>query len=238
MSNTVTSNERTCRKCEQSIPWDWVFCAWCGEENDRHHELCDVRDVNAEGIRKPCNCKGRAVETSGDVRVQNLLRALDAKQAKIDALMMEFCPGEMSKEQREEWAKHQQPVPADAERIHLPKITPELVEQFGGAYTLMDPNPAYESGYDWSQEAVDFACMLKEAATRSPVKSSGEGCRYPMSYGARCATYPDCVCGREAPPSPSSGNPARSKGSTDATISDGAPADDQAMAQGVDNARP
>jgi hypothetical protein len=25
-----------------------------------------------------------------------------------------------------------------------------------------------------------------------------DGCRYPMSYGKRCAAYPDCVCGRSA----------------------------------------
>lgn len=35
MSELLTSNERVCRGCEHKIPWDWVFCAWCGEENDR-----------------------------------------------------------------------------------------------------------------------------------------------------------------------------------------------------------
>lgn len=37
----------------------------------------------------------------------NLLNTVATKQAKIDALMLEFCPGEMSAEQRAEWAKHQ-----------------------------------------------------------------------------------------------------------------------------------
>lgn len=50
------------------------------------------------------------------LKVSNLLLALNAKQAKIDALMMEFCPGEMSAEQRAEWAKNQRPVSADIER--------------------------------------------------------------------------------------------------------------------------
>lgn len=36
--------------------------------------------------------------------------AVEAMQAKIDALMLEHCPGEMSAEQRAEWAKHQQPT--------------------------------------------------------------------------------------------------------------------------------
>jgi hypothetical protein len=33
--------------------------------------------------------------------------ALQAKQAKIDALMWEFCPDEMTSEQITEWKKHQ-----------------------------------------------------------------------------------------------------------------------------------
>lgn len=31
-------------------------------------------------------------------------------QAKIDALMLEHCPDEMTDEQRENWAKHQRPT--------------------------------------------------------------------------------------------------------------------------------
>jgi len=33
-----------------------------------------------------------------------------AKQARIDALMFEYCPEEMTEEQVNEWKKHQQPV--------------------------------------------------------------------------------------------------------------------------------
>ena len=33
-----------------------------------------------------------------------------ALQAKIDALMLEFCPEDMTKEQLERWAKSQKPV--------------------------------------------------------------------------------------------------------------------------------
>jgi len=49
----------------------------------------------------------RLPDETTDVRIDNLTRALHAKQAKIDALMLEFCPGEMSAEQKAEWAKHQ-----------------------------------------------------------------------------------------------------------------------------------
>lgn len=34
-------------------------------------------------------------------------RDANAKQAQIDALMLEFCPDEMTQEQKDEWAKNQ-----------------------------------------------------------------------------------------------------------------------------------
>jgi hypothetical protein len=40
-------------------------------------------------------------------RCDNFMYAINAKQAKIDALMLEFCPGEMSAEQKAEWAANQ-----------------------------------------------------------------------------------------------------------------------------------
>lgn len=36
---------------------------------------------------------------------------INSKQAKIDALMLEYCPDEMTPEQLEEWEKHQHVVP-------------------------------------------------------------------------------------------------------------------------------
>ena len=36
-----------------------------------------------------------------------------AKQAKIDGLMFEYCPEDMTTEQIDEWAKHQRPVSAE-----------------------------------------------------------------------------------------------------------------------------
>lgn len=39
-----------------------------------------------------------------------LARKCDALQAKIDALMLEYCPDEMTDEQKEEWARSQRPA--------------------------------------------------------------------------------------------------------------------------------
>ena len=38
-----------------------------------------------------------------------LRQQLDAKQAEVDALMLEYCPSEMSQEQLDTWAAHQRP---------------------------------------------------------------------------------------------------------------------------------
>lgn len=52
----------------------------------------------------------RAEITRLQQQKQSLLSALNAKQAKIDALMLEFCPGEMSAEQRAEYGRAQRAV--------------------------------------------------------------------------------------------------------------------------------
>ena len=36
-----------------------------------------------------------------------------AKQAEVDALMLEYCPSEMSQEQLDNWAAHQRPAKED-----------------------------------------------------------------------------------------------------------------------------
>jgi len=41
---------------------------------------------------------------------ENWRKKLDAKQAEVDALMLEYCPSEMSQEQLDNWAAHQRPV--------------------------------------------------------------------------------------------------------------------------------
>jgi len=62
--------------------------------------------------------KGKALE-SDYVQELAALRAENAsKQAKIDSLMLEFCPDEMTQEQLDNWAAHQIPCEAaiDAEK--------------------------------------------------------------------------------------------------------------------------
>ncbi|NLH94198.1 MAG: hypothetical protein GX466_08320 [Candidatus Cloacimonetes bacterium] len=49
-----------------------------------------------------CGCPERK-------EIESLHRQLDAKQAEVDALMLEYCPSEMSQEQLDTWAAHQRP---------------------------------------------------------------------------------------------------------------------------------
>ena len=45
--------------------------------------------------------------------VLELRQQLAAKQSEVDALMLEYCPSEMSKEQLDTWAAHQRPAKED-----------------------------------------------------------------------------------------------------------------------------
>lgn len=48
--------------------------------------------------------------------IASLEIAQDEKQAKIDALMLEYCPDEMTPEQTEEWGRNQRPVSDEQQR--------------------------------------------------------------------------------------------------------------------------
>src|SRR5688500_547471 len=99
------------------------ICRTFGEGTDEHKWLAEL---------------GREVER---LERQNatLLQAIEAKQAKIDALMLEFCPGEMSAEQRAEWEKHQRP---SAE----PRDEPYACQFCGATFRKPDTRNVHESG--------------------------------------------------------------------------------------------
>ena len=45
---------------------------------------------------------------SSGIQTESMRQQLAAKQAEVDALMLEYCPSEMSQEQLDNWAEHQQ----------------------------------------------------------------------------------------------------------------------------------
>ena len=42
--------------------------------------------------------------------IESLRQQLAAKQSEVDALMLEYCPNEMTQEQLDNWAAHQRAV--------------------------------------------------------------------------------------------------------------------------------
>lgn len=59
---------------------------------------------NLDGFMRAAEWLGRHKALDEAERLANDL------QAKIDALMLEYCPDEMTEAQKERWARHQQPV--------------------------------------------------------------------------------------------------------------------------------
>ncbi len=76
-----------------------------------------IQKANAETER--LKQKLAVAETMGNVwkaAAEYAARTADDRQARIDALMLEFCPDEMTEAQRDNWAKHQQPVSDDMQQ--------------------------------------------------------------------------------------------------------------------------
>lgn len=97
---------------------EWIHQPWGNEGSD-----VQIKDGNVY-TTLAANCTGvdadfiAAANPSAVLELIEMLKAAElmvgAKQAQIDELMLEYCPEEMSREQTEEWAKHQKPVKAQA----------------------------------------------------------------------------------------------------------------------------
>lgn len=76
---------------------------------DQANALLDrVSELQTENARlKQHNTEYHAAMMEGHEKVQELSSRLGAAQARIDALMLEYCPDEMTDEQTDEWANHQ-----------------------------------------------------------------------------------------------------------------------------------
>lgn len=78
-------------------------CAICGEEcGSAKQELWGPEFAHSTCV---------IAFKQGQIDRQEILeQQLGAAQAKIDELMLEYCPNEMTQEQLDEYAKHQKPV--------------------------------------------------------------------------------------------------------------------------------
>lgn len=72
------------------------------EENERLRATNkNARDAIQAGI---------TINVELQAEVERLRTQVAALQARVDALMLEFCPDEMTEEQKETWARHQRPA--------------------------------------------------------------------------------------------------------------------------------
>lgn len=87
----------------------------------------DLRTQMNDAIRELQNSVRMAVQTINELR-----REVGAKQARIDELMLEYCPDEMTPEQLEEYSNAQVAVvevyPSYAEVELVPEIDPDSCE--------------------------------------------------------------------------------------------------------------
>ena len=98
-------------------------------------------------------CKGAlsAKETAEHYRAHaDALEETERLQARVDALMLEYCPDEMTPEQLAEWEKHQRAVPAER-KIERLKGHAEAMHtgiKHDVKFCLLRPN-------EWAEKAAD-----------------------------------------------------------------------------------
>ena len=90
-------------------------CSPTCRKTPRCAELADLREENERLSTTNKNARdaiqaGIAINVELQAEVERLRAQVAALQARVDALMLEFCPDEMTEEQKETWARHQRPV--------------------------------------------------------------------------------------------------------------------------------
>lgn len=91
-----------------------------------------VMDVEDEYREQQIANRDEAIERL-EQQKENLLNALEAKQARIDALMLEYCPGEMSASQRAAWS-------ASQERASVPPAASQVEEVLCAGVVVSSPH--------------------------------------------------------------------------------------------------
>jgi hypothetical protein len=77
---------------------------------------------------------------------ENAAPVVAAMQARIDALMLEYCPDEMTPAQWDSWAAHQEVAPLPPEMFDRARELREQAEANEMRYTLTDAGRAHLEG--------------------------------------------------------------------------------------------
>ena len=99
----------------------------------------------------------------------SLRQQVAAKQAEVDALMLEYCPSEMSQEQLNNWAAHQRPAERDEQaevfRVEVESLRQHLI----GSNTLIQ---TYREATTSLRQQVtllsDFVTKISEQLPEKP----------------------------------------------------------------------
>lgn len=114
MTNPTTELERVLELVEKATPGPWRVSGTSHLCDAKRH-IIHPQGEDGEAIAAAVNFIRKhgptLLEALRDAeRVAALEREVAAKQARIDALMLEYCPDEMTPEQVAEWSRHQRPV--------------------------------------------------------------------------------------------------------------------------------
>lgn len=95
--------------------------------NEAHRDTREQAAAQAQ-LEKDKHSYNLNMERMHD-RCAELEEEVEAAQAKIDALMLEYCPDDMTKEQIEEWERHQEPAPSPCVDLAAAEDRVEELEQ-------------------------------------------------------------------------------------------------------------
>lgn len=128
-------------------------------------------------------------------RINEQSKQIEALQARIDELMLEYCPDEMTQEQTQKWAKHQAIAPEhsiEALTAQVGVLREAIDRLWNGCENLHDnANDAYDRGYT---RAMANSC--KEALASTPEAALSEVLR---AERERCAKVCESVAAKRWP---------------------------------------
>ena len=90
-------------------PIVWVMTQYLKDETKKPTYCSVVAKLDYDILEAELAACSAAFDRQQEMLDRNA-EQIASKQAQIDRLMMEYCPEEMSPEQKAEWEKYQQPV--------------------------------------------------------------------------------------------------------------------------------
>lgn len=123
---------------------DWGRCPQCGTVQLSLLATVAEREKEINGLKKICSDyyeRMRAEYKADAIGLSGAVVRAEAAQAKVDALMLEHCPDEMTPEQKATWAAAQEAVPGSEPTTALEKrVVAAAVDDYDIASTLSSHN--------------------------------------------------------------------------------------------------